>query len=175
MVEFISPEQIINQVELKNDMTVAEFGCGSGNIVLTLAKKLKEGKVYGLDVQEEPLSVLKGRARSERLFNIETIRCDLEKECGSTLPNEFVDIVLIPNLLFQVDEKKAVLKEAQRITKKGGQVLVVDWKKESSLGPKEGRVSPEEVKMIAEELKLKLEKEFEMGNFHYGLIFRKVL
>ena len=40
------------------------------------------------------------------------------------------------------------------------------------LGPKE-KVSAEEIKKIAEELGLKLEKEFEAGPYHFGLILVK--
>jgi len=173
MAGFFEPNKILNKLELRDDMVAAEFGCGSGDFAISLAKKLKEGRVYGLDVQEEPLSALKGRARSENLFNVETIRCDLEERGGSTLPDAFLDVVLVPNVLFQAEDKKAMLREAARVLKREGQMLVIDWRKESVLGPKTGRVSAEEVKEMAEEMGLELEKEFEAGAFHWGLIFKK--
>lgn len=51
--------------------------------------------------------------------------------------------------------------------------MIVDWKKEAALGPVEGRVLPEEVKELAKDLGLKLEKEFEAGLYHWGLIVVK--
>lgn len=173
MEGFLNPNEILEQLHLQDDMIVAEFGCGSGNFAIALAKKLVEGRVYGLDVQAEVLSALQGKARSERISNIETIQCDLEQEAGSTLPNEFLDLVLIPNVLFQAEDKKAIIKEAERILKKGGQLLIIDWKKAPKFGPKNGRISAEEVKSIAEGLDLKLEKEFDAGSFHYALLFKK--
>jgi len=172
-MSFLDPNKVLDELELREDMIVAEFGCGSGNFTILLAKRLPEGKVYGLDIQEEPLSALKGRARQEGLFNIQAIRCDLEQENGSTLPNDFFDLVLISNVLFQAEDKKAIIKEAIRILKKKGEMLIVDWKKDSSLGPKQGRISAKEVKTVGEELGLKLKKEFEAGGFHYGLLFEK--
>jgi len=50
---------------------------------------------------------------------------------------------------------------------------VVDWKPDSPQGPEEGRVSEKEVENLAEESGLKLEKEFEAGIYHYGLVFKK--
>ena len=174
MAGFLEPRKVLDELELKEDMIAAEFGCGSGTFTILLAKRLKEGKVYGLDVQEEPLSALRGRARAEGISNIETIRCNLEEEGGSTLPDDFLDLVLLPNVLFQAEDKKAMLEEAVRVLKKGGEMLVIDWKKDSSFGPKEGKISQKEVKEIGRELGLKLKKEFEAGSFHYGLLFEKI-
>jgi len=174
MESFLDPDKILNEIELRNDMIAAEFGCGAGTISLALAKKIREGKVYGLDVQEEPLSALMGRAKQERISNIETIRCNLEKEGGSTLPDSFLDLVLFPNVLFQAEDRMAMFKEGVRILKKEGRALIIDWKKDSPLGPKEKGISITEVKNMAEGLGLSLEKEFSAGTFHYGLIFKKV-
>lgn len=170
---FLNPNKILDELDLREDMTAAEFGCGSGNFTIALAKRLIGGRVYGLDVQAEALSALQGQARTERLSNIETIHCDLEQKGGSTLPNDFIDLVLIPNVLFQAEDKETIIKEAVRILKIGGHVLIIDWKKESRLGPKTGRVFPEQLKEISAKLGLKLKKEFDAGSFHYALLFEK--
>jgi len=152
-------------------MVAVDFGCGSGSWALPLAKSLDLGTVYGLDILEEPLSVLKGRARAEGLENIKTILADIEK--GSGLDNEIADLVLITDLLFETDNDKAIFEEAKRILKRGGKILVVDWKKDVALGPKNGWVLPSEIKAIAQELGLTLFKEFEAGAYHFALIFEK--
>lgn len=173
MEGFLNPEEVLNNLDLKESMIACEFGCGSGGFTIPLAKRLKEGKIYGLDIQEEKLSALKNKATLQNLSNIETILCDLEKTRGSTFQNDFLDVVLIPNVLFQAEDKSAMIREAKRVLKPGGQLLIVDWKKDVSFGPKEGRISAEEVKKIAEELGLKFKKEFSAGTYHYGLLFTK--
>jgi cyclopropane fatty-acyl-phospholipid synthase-like methyltransferase len=65
MKSFLNPEKILDQLDLKADMLAAEFGCGPGNFVIALAKRLDEGLVYGLDIQEEPLSSQKIRTLLE--------------------------------------------------------------------------------------------------------------
>jgi len=170
-MEFLNPSEVLKQLKLKKNMVAADFGSGSGGWAIPLAKKLEEGKVYAIDILEEPLSALRAKTKSEKIFNIETIKSDVEK--GSKLFNESCDFVLMTNLLFQCEDKKKVIEEGKRVLKPGGKILVVDWKLDASLGPKESRVSAEEVKKIAKELDLKLEKEFEAGSYHYGLVFLK--
>ena len=171
-MEFLNPTEVLNKLELKDDMVAADFGSGSGGWVLPLAGKLSEGKVYAIDVLPEPISVLEARMKSEKIFNIQTIQSDIESKKGSTLALSSLDLVLMTNLLFQVEDKKRVLGEGKRVLREGGKVLVVDWKPAASKGP-EQRVSPDEVKEIAKELDLKLEKEFEAGSYHYALLFSK--
>lgn len=174
MEGFIQPEKVLKELKLKKNMETAEFGCGTGKFSFLLAEKLEDGKVYALDVQPEVLSALKKEADLRSLYNIETIHCDLEEKNGSTLLDNSLDIVLIPNVLFQVEKKKEMISEAKRIVKRKGQILIIDWRSGASFGPaKENRVKPEQIKKIAQDLGLKFKKEFEAGSFHYGLLFKK--
>jgi len=175
---FLDPEKVLAQIELNRNMIACDFGSGAGGWVIPLAKRLRKGKVYALDIQEEMLSALKGRANLERVFNIEMILCDLERPKGLKLKDNSIDLVLMTNLLFQIENKKQIFKEAKRILRGGGEILVVDWMppihhpEKTSFGPKK-RVSPEEVKKMAKEMGLKLKKEFVAGDYHYGLVFTK--
>ena len=171
MEGFLNPNEVLNQLKLLGEMIAADFGSGSGGWAIPLAQRLKFGKVYAIDILEEPLSALKSKAEIQKVYNIETINSNVEK--GIKLPDLSCDLVLLTNLLFQIEDKKRVLTEAKRVLKKGGKILVVDWLPEALQGPREGRVSPDEVKKMAEDLNLKLEKEFKAGVFHYGLVFTK--
>ncbi|MDO8663667.1 MAG: class I SAM-dependent methyltransferase [Candidatus Wildermuthbacteria bacterium] len=168
---FLSPSAVLGQLSLRKDMVAADFGCGSGGWVLPLAKILEDGKVYAIDILEEPLSALRNKAKIEKLFNIETIKSDVEN--GTRLLNNSCDLVLMTNLLFQSESKRAILEEGKRVLKSGGEVLVVDWKRGASLGPKEGAVEPAEIKELFEEAGFKLKDEFQAGSYHYGLLFEK--
>lgn len=168
---FIDPPEVLKQLKLRKDMISADFGCGSGGWALPLAKKLEEGTIYAIDILEEPLSALRARAKLEKILNIEIIRADVEKR--TPLSSNSVDLVLMTDLLFECEDKKMVLEEGKRVLKKDGKILVVDWKKNAPLGPEKGRVSVDDIKKIAKDLNLKLEKEFEAGIYHWGLIVVK--
>ncbi len=170
---FLDPNVILEELDLRDDMLIAEFGSGSGAFGIALAKRVPKGRVYALDIQEEPLSALRSRAAQQKVFNVETIRCDLEKENGSGLMDNYLDLVIIPNLLFQAKDKDAIILEAKRVVKNKGNIVIIEWLPGSSFGPKEGRIPPSEIKELAVALGLKLRHEFEAGTYHYGLIFSK--
>ena len=170
-MSFLNPEEVLKKLKLKENMVAADFGCGSGGWALPLAKELEEGKVYAIDILEESLSALKAKIKLGKIFNIETIKSDVSQT--SKLTPESCDLVLMTNLLFECEDKKRVLEEGKRALKKGAKLLIVDWTLDAPLGPKEGRVSAKEVKALSEELNLKVEKEFEAGIYHWGLILVK--
>ena len=152
-------------------MLAADFGCGSGEWVLPLAETLEYGKVYAIDLLEEPLSALRGKVRAKNLQNIEIVKADVEKTISRLLANS-LDLVLMTNLLFQVDDKKAIFEEAKRVLKPGGKALVIDWSEDANIGP-EQKISVKDLKNLANGAGFLLEKEFSAGSFHIGMIFVK--
>jgi ubiquinone/menaquinone biosynthesis C-methylase UbiE len=169
-MEFLNPEGILEKLNLRENQIAADFGCGSGGWAIPLSRILKRGKIFAIDILEEPLSALSLKLKTEKIYNVEIRKADVEEKVP-LLP-ESVDLVLMTNLLFECKNKKKVLEEGKRILKKGGKILVVDWKENSPIGPEE-KVNKEEIKRLAEELGLELKEEFEAGSFHYGLIFEK--
>lgn len=173
MVSFLEPEKIVEELPLKEDLIAADFGCGSGGFTIPLSKKLNKGFVYAVDIQSEPLSALEGNARLFGFHNIKTIRANLEEPHGSTLPDNSLDLVVIINFLFQVDEKERIFEEAFRVLKPKGKVIVVDWKKDSPFGPTEERVDVEDVKKYIRKTEFKFIKEIEAGTYHWGAMLEK--
>jgi len=171
---FSKPKAILEQLTLRDNMRVADFGCGRGYFSLPLASLVNQGKVYSLDVMEEALQAVSSQAQLDGVTNIETIRCNLEISEGSKLTKNSIDLVLLANILFQSQKKSAILKEAKRVLKKGGQLVLVEWVSGSSLAPKEGWfISKEEARKLIETEGLVLDKELTMDNQHYGMVFKK--
>jgi ubiquinone/menaquinone biosynthesis C-methylase UbiE len=170
MNEFLNPQVVLEKLDLKENFIAADFGCGSGGWAIPLAKILTKGKVFAIDVLEEPLSALKSKLRGEGINNIELKRANVER--GVPILSNSCDLVLMTNLLFEVENIENVLKEGKRILKTGGKILVVDWKTEASFGP-EKKVNIENVKRLAEKIGLKIKEEFEAGDYHWGLILEK--
>ena len=173
MADFLKVSEVLNHLEIRKDMVAAEFGCGLAEFAILLAKKMPSGRVYALDIQEEKLSVLKSRLLAEKVQNVTSLLCDLEALRGSTLPDESLDIVLIPNILFQAENKYAIIEEATRVLKLNGQMLVIDWLAGGPFSPKKGLIASWELKEMAEGLKLSFKKEFSAGDYHFALLFVK--
>ena len=170
--DFFNPRKILSEnLQLKKNMLAADLGCGSGEWVIALAQMLENGKVYAIDLLDEPLSSVRSQAAIKGLQNIEIVKSNVEKIISRLLSNS-LDLVLMTNLLFQVDDREGVFKEAARILKSGGKVLVVDWNESARIGP-EKKVSAEEIKKVAREAGFSLISEFPAGKFHFGIIFEK--
>ena len=172
---FLNPEKVIQEFDIKEGMKIADFGCGTGYFTILLAKMIGEkGRVYALDVLETALESVRSRAKSEGLLNIETIRANLEIFGGSKLENESVDLVLLANILFQSSKKADIIKEAERALKKGGRVIVIDWKKDQPMGPPQNLiVLQNSAKEFVEKVGLKFEREIPAGDNHWGMMFSK--
>jgi ubiquinone/menaquinone biosynthesis C-methylase UbiE len=172
MESFLNPIEILQRLKLGKDMIAADFGSGSGGWAIPLAKKLEEGKVYAVDLLEEPLSALRAKGKTEKIYNIQTVLADVEKGV-EILRDASCNLVLMTNLLFQCQDMKKVLSEGKRVLKPGGKILIVDWEKDNPLTEQVERVSFEKIKQTALSLDLKTEKEFKAGPYHYAVVFTK--
>ena len=171
---FLQPEEIIKQLNIEKDMKIADFGCGSGYFTLPLAKLAEKGTIYAFDILPEALESVRSRAKLEGIFNIEAKHCDLETLGGSGLEDESIDMVLLGNILFQSSKKSAIIKEAERILKKRGNLIIIDWKANQSMGPPESLIiSPENIKKTTIEKRLSFEKDFPVDKYHWGMVFKK--
>ena len=173
---FIDPEAIINQLDFKNGMKVADFGCGTGYFVFPIAKKISpDGIVWALDVLPQKIESVESQAKLLGATNIITKRVNLENESGSGLPGESADWVILVNMLFQNDDKDSIFSEAKRVLKKSGKILLIEWDERSfSIGPDKGvKISQDKMKKIAEKNSLEIINNIEASNFHYGLVLKK--
>jgi len=174
--DLISPENLIPQLSITSGMQVADFGCGSGHMTMALAKIVgKDGFVNASDVQKSALEAVKNKAMALGLENIGYIHADLEV-IGSTRISELTqDAVFISQALFQSKKKEEILKEALRILKTGGFLIMIEWKKGSGgLGPPDDLRSSEDLlKSISESIGFHFEKSLNVDKFHVGLVFKK--
>lgn len=173
---FINPEEVIIQMEIRPDTVVADFGCGTGYFVFPIARRLSGGgRVYALDIMPAKLETVESQSKILGLTNVITQRVNLEKVGGSKLDPESVDWVILADMLFQNKDKGGILNEAKRVLKNDGKILAIEWASENmSVGPdKKLRISKDSLLKIAQKNSLKLIKEIQAGDFHYGLVLTK--
>lgn len=171
MNNFLDPTAILEKLRLTDTMRVADFGCGSGGWTIPLAKRFSKAKIYAIDILDEPLSALAGKLKAQHLINVQIIKSNVENKLP--ISDNSVDLVLMTNLLFQSKSQDKVFQEAKRILRSEGQILVVDWKKNKLISPGDDAVSKKEIEDLAQREGFVKEDEFEAGNYHYGLIFKK--
>lgn len=178
MDRFLHPETALNELSIHGNMHIADLGSGAGHFSLAAARMLAQGgKVHAFDVQKEPLESLRTDAARFGLHNITTQHADLELPGGTRLADGSMDVVFLHNILFQAEDKPAMIKEAARILHPNGKLSVIDWVLASAAGAgpaHEQRISKEMVKELAKVAGLSYEKDFRAGSQHYGMIFKKL-
>lgn len=173
---FLDPDKIASEFGIKEGMTIADFGSGAGYFTILLAQKVgKDGKVFALDILETALDNVRVKAKGAGLDNVETTRANLEVLGGSGLADNSQDIVLLANIFFQSDKKGEIIKEAKRVLKNGGSIVVIDWKRGAGgFGPPDNlRTDEIAMRSLVMGESFSFEKEIDAGQFHYGMIFHK--
>ncbi|MCK9393739.1 class I SAM-dependent methyltransferase [bacterium] len=170
--EFLNPQEILNTLTIKPTMIACDFGCGAGGWTIPLAEMVPSGMVYAVDILEEPLSFLIANAKRQNVNNIKPILSDIEKGV-KIINNDEVDLVFIINTLFQSDDIELILNEADRILKKKGLMFIADWKDGNPMGLKNELIKFEIIKKNIIEKGYSIEKEFDAGQYHRALIFKK--
>jgi ubiquinone/menaquinone biosynthesis C-methylase UbiE len=173
---FMNPAQIIAACNVQHTDTVADFGSGSGVIARALANIVSKGQVFAIEVNREMVAHLTKELKHHSISNVYPIWGDIETIHGSTLDDKSVDMVVLSNVLFQLEDKNECVKEAIRVLKPGGRILVIDWTESyGGMGPAPHHVFSKD---RAHELFIKhgctvVSENIPAGKHHYAILFKK--
>lgn len=169
---------ILNKVSVEDKMKIADLGCGaSGHFIFPASIMAgNSGLVYAVDIQKTMLETVSRRVKQENIKNVKIKWSDLEIFNATEIESGSLDIALLINTLYQSHKRVEIIREAIRMLKKRGKLVIVEWKNIAlPFGPPpEERVKTDLLKIGAQKLGLKLEEEFEAGHYHYGMLFVKL-
>lgn len=173
--EFLNVEKVADQLDIKLNDIIADFGAGHGFFTIAFAKRVgPSGQIFAIDILPTALESIRSQAKIDGLFNIKIIQGNLEKIDGSNLSAKSCDMVMIANILFQVPDKSSLIDEAKRILRSDGNLAVIEWKPYITVGPqKESRMSETELKQLILSKGFSELRSIDAGTHHYGLIFQK--
>lgn len=173
---FTDPQKNLEELNLHNGLIVADMGAGSGFYSIPAGQDVApDGKVYALEVQREMVEHLKKEATKAGVHNVEAIWCNIEKLGGTKLRDKLVDVAIISNVLFQIEDKHTFLKEVARIVKPNGKVLIIDWSESfGSMGPIVDHVFNKRSAMeLFQTEHFEFVRDINAGAHHYGIIFKR--
>jgi ubiquinone/menaquinone biosynthesis C-methylase UbiE len=162
-----NPEAILADVGLRPGFTFVDMGCGEGFFSIPAAKLVgKNGRVYGLDIDDEAIRRLEEKARREGLENLISMVGEAEE---TIFCEACADIVFFGIVLHDFGDPAKVLSNARRMIKPTGRLIDLDWKKKSmELGPPVRiRFSEVEAARLIEAGGFKIDSVRESGPYHY--------
>lgn len=176
-IALIDPKKIFDKIGVAAGMRVADFGCGrTGHITFSVSPLVGErGVVYALDIMKDVLESITSQSKSGGFVNIHSVWTDLEKFGAAPIPEESLDAGFFINVMFMLKNRAEALREAARLIKVDGYLVVVDWEKKlGPLGPApEQMVAKDKLVLQAEKEGFSRAQEVPLNDYHFCLIFKK--
>lgn len=116
--------------QLKDTNNILEIGCGDCQLVNWLAKKT-DTKVVGIDITNVNFGNAKKEAQRLNVAHLTNyIEGDAEKL--SSVVNEKFDAIVSMYVLHELKRPVRVLKEARKVLRNGGKIVIIDFVKGSA-------------------------------------------
>ncbi|HVK10155.1 MAG TPA: class I SAM-dependent methyltransferase [Gemmataceae bacterium] len=128
-----NPKKLIELLGLKDGEVVADIGAGSGYYTFRMAKLVApKGKVLAVDIQQEMLDIIKGRAKKDGVGNVEPV---LGAEADPKLKPGSVDTILLVDVYHEFSHPYEMTEKMVQALKPGGRLVFVEFRLEDERVP----------------------------------------
>lgn len=158
---------------LSSGLTVADFGCAVGAHSVPIAERMSGvGRLYAIDVQKPLLDRLSAEVSARNIQNIMTVWADLEIPNSVRVLESSLDLALLANTLFQIEDKQVALAEVYRLLKSGGVITVIEWGDSfDGIGPqKESVIDLDTAQDLLASVGFAINKIYKNLNHHYAIV-----
>lgn len=116
---------IRRQIGNRKNLTVLDYGCGTGLVTLELEDLAAE--ITGMDSSSAMLAELQRKAKERNLHHVKTIQGDLQTEPAPSLA---ADLVVSAMALHHVEDVASVIAKLAAVLKPGGMLCLADLDRE---------------------------------------------
>ncbi|HQR72626.1 MAG TPA: class I SAM-dependent methyltransferase [Burkholderiaceae bacterium] len=136
------PHEVILAMKLAPDSKIADIGAGTGYFATRLAHMTPNGRVYAVDIEPDMVKYLAERAKRDGLKNLQPVQA---KPDDAALP-ERMDRILLVDTYHHITDRVTYFRRLRSSLAPGGQVAIIDFTKDSPLGPpRSDRIASESV------------------------------
>jgi len=115
--------RLVEVLELKPGMTVADVGTGFGAMTVVLGHWIGPGRVFATDITERALQQTREYVKKEGLTNVTVIQ---GAEASTNLPDACCDAVFLRNVYHHITAADAFNKSLVAALKPGGRLAIID-------------------------------------------------
>ena len=124
---FSHRHEIVQALDLKDGMSVADVGAGTGFFSLLFSDEVgATGKVYAVDIAQNFIDHITKISSENEKTNIEAIVCD---ERSTKLPENSIDVAFICDVYHHFEYPFDSLKSIHAALKPGGTMIIVDFRR----------------------------------------------
>jgi ubiquinone/menaquinone biosynthesis C-methylase UbiE len=147
---------LIQNLPLDNDDVVADIGAGTGYFSIPIARRVPEGRVLAVDIQQEMLDIIEERKRNGAPANIETVRGSVT---DPALPTAGVDLILLVDAYHEFSHPYEMGTAMADALVPGGTLILIEYRAEDPGVPIKPLHKMSEAQAIREMAALGLEHE----------------
>lgn len=118
---------LIDRLPLQPDNVIADVGAGTGYFSIPMAKRVPDGKVFAVDIQQEMLDIIEARKRDGAPANIETV---LGTVASPNLPSNGIDLILIVDAYHEFSHPYEMGRAMAEALKPGGSLILIEYRAE---------------------------------------------
>lgn len=117
----------ISNLPVTANSTVADIGAGTGYYTFRIAKKVPQGKVYAVDVQDEFIRYLNQKKKELNQQNVQVIK---GTTTSPNLPDASIDLAIMVDVYHELLFPHEVLQALHMALKPGGKLLLLEYRAE---------------------------------------------
>ena len=122
------PEHVLDVLAIREGMTVADVGAGSGYFTVRIAKRVgTRGRVLATDLQPEMLALLREKVGAAKLSNVVPV---LTTESDAKLPRRELDLVLMVDVYHELPKPAETLAQVRAGLRPDGRLALVEYRAE---------------------------------------------
>ena len=129
----LNPDAMWRVTSPPDNAVFVEIGAGTGVFATQFARRMTGGRVYAADTMPQMIDYMREHLPADVRGTVVPLP---SQPTRVPLPDAQADVVFMVNVHHELDDRAATLREAYRLLKPGGVVMLADWRKaETPKGP----------------------------------------